>query len=75
MLIMEYNGTAYHGSQLQSGLPTIQDETEKALEKLTGERSRVMCASRTDAGVHARGQVASFRTGSSLPPATVLPRT
>ena len=65
VLIMEYDGTNYHGFQLQASLPTIQGETEKALWKLTGERSRVIAASRTDAGVHAKGQVVSFRTRSS----------
>ena len=67
LLIMEYDGTGYHGFQWQNVLPSIQKEIEKALLKLTGERRRVMAASRTDAGVHALGQVASFRTGSSLP--------
>ena len=64
---MEYDGTHYHGFQLQDGFPTIQGETEEALWKLTGERLRVMAASRTDAGVHAKGQVVSFRTKSPLP--------
>ncbi len=72
VLIMEYDGTRYHGFQLQANLATIQGETEKALWKLTGEGTRVMAASRTDAGVHARGQVVSFRTGSSLPPLTFV---
>lgn len=72
VLLMEYDGTNYCGFQLQADQPTIQEETEKALEKLTGERSRVMGASRTDAGVHARGQVASFRTSSQLPPAAFV---
>jgi tRNA pseudouridine38-40 synthase len=67
VLILEYDGTNYHGSQLQANAPTIQGEIEKALKKLTGERTRVKAASRTDAGVHARGQVVSFRTNSSLP--------
>jgi len=67
VLIMEYDGTRYHGFQLQDGFPTIQGETEEALWKLTGERLRVMAASRTDAGVHAKGQVVSFRVRSSLP--------
>jgi tRNA pseudouridine38-40 synthase len=66
VLIMEYDGSHYHGFQLQANLPTIQGETEKALQKLTGERIRVIAASRTDAGVHARGQVVSFRTKSPL---------
>ncbi len=61
VLVVEYDGTRYHGFQLQASLPTIQGEIEKALQKLTGERIRVMAASRTDAGVHARGQVVSFR--------------
>ena len=64
-LILEYNGTRYHGFQWQIRRPTIQGEIERALEKLTGEKIRVAGASRTDAGVHAQGQVVSFRTGSS----------
>ncbi len=66
-LTIEYEGTRYHGFQLQSNLPTIQGEIEKALWKLTGEKIRVTGASRTDTGVHAKGQVASFRTISTLP--------
>ncbi len=66
-LIVEYDGTNYHGSQLQANASTIQGEIEKALRKLTGERTRIQAASRTDTGVHARGQVVSFRTGSALP--------
>ncbi|MBI3041081.1 MAG: tRNA pseudouridine(38-40) synthase TruA [Chloroflexi bacterium] len=65
VLILEYDGTHYHGFQLQASLPTIQGEIEKALYKLTGERTRVAGASRTDAGVHARGQVVSFRVSSA----------
>jgi tRNA pseudouridine38-40 synthase len=72
VLIMEYNGTNYHGFQLQAKLPTIQGELEKAIWKLTGERRRVMAASRTDTGVHAKGQVVSFRTGASLPQRTFV---
>lgn len=72
ILIIEYDGTGYHGFQWQNGLPSIQKEIEKALMKLTGERRRVMAASRTDAGVHALGQVVSFRTGSSLPLSTFI---
>ena len=69
---MEYDDTHYHGFQLQGELPTIQGKTEEALGKLTGEKTRVMAASRTDAGVHAEGQVVSFRTRSPLPPQTFI---
>ena len=72
LLIVEYDGTGYHGFQWQAGLPSIQGEVEKALEKLTGETCRVIAASRTDAGVHAKGQVVSFRTKSPLPPQTFV---
>ncbi len=67
VLVLEYDGTNYHGSQLQANAPTIQGELEKALRRLTGERVRVKAASRTDAGVHAKGQVVSFRARSALP--------
>jgi tRNA pseudouridine38-40 synthase len=72
VLIAEYDGTRYHGFQLQATLPTVQWEIEKALWELTGEKTRVMAASRTDAGVHAKGQVVSFRTESPLPPQTFV---
>jgi tRNA pseudouridine38-40 synthase len=67
VLILEYNGARYHGSQYQNNAPTVQGELEKALKKLTGEKIRVKMASRTDAGVHAAGQVAGFSTDSALP--------
>jgi len=67
ILIIEYDGTNYHGSQFQANATTIQGEIEKALQKLTGERTRIKAASRTDAGVHAKGQVVSFRTGFGIP--------
>ncbi len=71
-LVVEYDGTRYFGSQLQSELPTVQSEIEKALFSLTCEEIRVTMAGRTDAGVHARGQVASFVTFSSLPERTFI---
>jgi len=67
VLIMEYDGTKYHGFQLQASQPTVQGEIESALLKLTGEKVRILAASRTDTGVHAREQVVSLRTTSSLP--------
>ena len=67
VLIMEYDGTKYYGFQLQASQPTVQGEIESALQKLTGEKVRILAASRTDTGVHAREQVVSLRTTSSLP--------
>lgn len=72
VLIIEYDGRRYYGFQWQKDLPTIQAELESAIWKLTAERKRVIAASRTDAGVHARGQVVSFRTDSSLPSQTFV---
>ncbi|MCH8814373.1 MAG: tRNA pseudouridine(38-40) synthase TruA [Chloroflexi bacterium] len=63
-LLIEYEGTSYGGSQYQKNIPTIQGQLELAIGKLTNESIRVSLAGRTDAGVHARGQVASFVTAS-----------
>jgi tRNA pseudouridine38-40 synthase len=66
-LVIEYDGSPpLAGSQIQKNAPSIQGEIESALRKLTGERLRVAFAGRTDAGVHARGQVAAFTTISRL---------
>jgi tRNA pseudouridine38-40 synthase len=65
-LVLEYDGTAYHGWQRQRGQPTVQQGIEDVLRKVTGERISLIGAGRTDAGVHALGQVASFKTGSRL---------
>jgi tRNA pseudouridine38-40 synthase len=67
ILVLEYDGTDYHGSQYQANARTIQGEMEKALQELTGKRTRIKAASRTDAGVHAAGQVVSFQTDAALP--------
>jgi len=61
-LLLEYDGSRYGGSQIQKNAPTIQGSLEGAIRKLTGETARAAFAGRTDAGVHARGQVASFLT-------------
>ena len=65
-LTIEYDGTAYCGWQRQKGAPTIQEEIERALGTMTGQPVRLIGAGRTDAGVHARGQVANFKSRTSL---------
>jgi tRNA pseudouridine38-40 synthase len=67
-LLVEYDGTAFAGSQAQPQQRTVQDVLEAALEQLTGERQRMRLAGRTDAGVHARGQVATLDTQTAHPP-------
>ncbi|MGZ8475626.1 MAG: tRNA pseudouridine(38-40) synthase TruA [Candidatus Limnocylindria bacterium] len=58
--MIEYDGTAFAGSQVQANARTVQGELEEALNRLIGERTRVRLAGRTDAGVHATGQVVAF---------------
>jgi len=67
-ITIEYDGTNYGGWQRQTNSPSIQEELEKGLFKLTGQKIVVQGAGRTDSGVHARGQVANFHTDSSIPP-------
>ena len=68
-LVVEYEGTNYHGwqSQAGSGKPTIQDTLERVIRSITGEETKTHSSGRTDAGVHARGHVANFHTGSAIP--------
>ena len=70
-LVLEYEGTRYHGWQRQPQKPTIQETLEDAIEQITGEHALVYGASRTDAGVHARGQVANFHIRSALSPKVI----
>ena len=66
-LVVEYDGSQLHGWQRQDNAPTVQQHLEEALGKLLTHETQVVGASRTDAGVHARGQVASFRTERPIP--------
>jgi tRNA pseudouridine38-40 synthase len=82
-LILQYDGTDYSGWQVQNirtqstdskahkRIITIQSALQDAIERVTGKREKITGASRTDAGVHALGQVASFRTDTSLDPETL----
>jgi len=67
-LVIEYDGTDYHGWQRQKDRPTIQSVLEERLARITSERIRLVSAGRTDAGVHSLGQVAAFSTSSRLTP-------
>lgn len=66
-LLIEYDGTAYCGWQLQPNGISIQQVVEEALEKMLGQAVRLHSSGRTDAGVHAVGMVAAFKTHKELP--------
>ena len=66
-IVVAYDGTNYHGWQIQPRENTIEGELNKAISSLTGEDIAVIGASRTDAGVHALGNVAVFDTESRIP--------
>jgi len=70
--VVQYDGTAYAGFQRQSSAPTIQGTLEEALRKVTQEHTAVIGAGRTDARVHARGQVVSFSSETRLEAPTLM---
>jgi tRNA pseudouridine38-40 synthase len=70
-LTLAYDGSAFHGWQVQPGKPTIQGTLADAIESLTGEKLLPQGSGRTDAGVHALAQVATFQTASTIPAANI----
>ena len=66
-LVIEYDGKEFNGWQKQPNKLNIQGEIEQAIERITGEKVDLMASGRTDAGVHAIGQVANFKTNSNIP--------
>jgi len=67
-LIIEYDGSSYHGWQRQKNRKTIQGEIEKAIMTITGNKIALTASGRTDAGVHAFGQVANFYCDTEISP-------
>ncbi len=67
-MTVAYDGTAYHGWQVQLGASTVQETLEAALQQIVGRPVRMTASGRTDTGVHARGQVVSFRCATRLEP-------
>jgi tRNA pseudouridine38-40 synthase len=65
-IIIEYDGSRYHGWQIQPNGITIQEVLQKTLDKITKEKITVFASGRTDSGVHAEGQVAHFSTSSIM---------
>jgi tRNA pseudouridine38-40 synthase len=80
-LVLEYDGTGYHGWQQQPGQATVEAAVKDAIQRITGERPRLDAAGRTDAGAHSLGQTISFDLDREVDSArlrsalnTVLPR-
>ncbi len=67
MLVVQYDGTDYAGFQIQPDAMTVQQELERALAGVVQHTVKIRAASRTDAGVHALGQVATFETSNPIP--------
>lgn len=66
-LIIEYDGTNYHGWQIQNNAVTIQEIIEKAIQRVTNMECTLVSSGRTDTGVHAYGMVANFKTAANIP--------
>lgn len=70
-MTLAYDGTEFAGWQFQPDQRTVQGVVEQALCQVTGQQTRVVASGRTDAGVHARGQVVSFRVETRLEPSVL----
>src|SRR2546423_4059671 len=70
-LTLAYDGGDFAGWQRQPGKRTVQEELEATLARITGERPKCIASGRTDAGVHALGQVVSFASSTQLSPAVL----
>ena len=66
-IVVEYDGTCYHGWQRQKNAISIQEVLETAISSITGEKTNLIGSGRTDAGVHALNQVANFKTDTRIP--------
>jgi len=71
-LVLSFDGTAFHGWQIQPGARTVQGTLCEAIRQVSGHAATVVGSGRTDAGVHARAQVANFHTDSRMQPAQFL---
>jgi len=71
---LAYEGTDFSGWQRQPDRPTVQGCLEAALARILGEPPQLYGSGRTDAGVHASGQVANFKTCSAIPPRNLVKR-
>lgn len=71
-LTIKYDGTNYSGWQFQKNAVSVQDVIQKALRRITGEKTNLVGSGRTDSGVHAEAQVANFKTRSKIPLKNIL---
>jgi tRNA pseudouridine38-40 synthase len=71
-LVIQYDGTAYHGWQIQPEVVTVQEVLLDRLAKVIGERVKLSASARTDSGVHARCQVVNFKTDSLILPGRLI---
>jgi tRNA pseudouridine38-40 synthase len=72
-LRIAFDGGSFHGWQIQTDKPTVQGTVQDAIEKITGERIKLIGSGRTDSGTHARGLVANFITASTMPVTAWVP--